>query len=153
MAARRAGFSKSMEGSMNTPTDDVRGHGEDGLLPCPFCGGTAKRLTLGPDDGPDNDGGNVIVCTGVCGASSHVEFGRKENLLSLWNTRATPIQPERGMVEALHALEQAEMTYRAAHDLFGDGSRECGRAWDLMRRAGDAARAALSSPDSKGEGR
>lgn len=58
------------------------------LLPCPFCGGEAKRITLGPDDGPDNEGGDVIVCTGVCGASSHVEFGRKENLASLWNNRA-----------------------------------------------------------------
>ena len=55
------------------------------LLPCPFCGGEAKRVTLS-DPEPDA-GGDVIYCTGVCGASSHVEFGFKENLVSLWNTR------------------------------------------------------------------
>ena len=67
------------------------------LLPCPFCGGEARRMTLGPNDGPDNEGGDVIVCSGVCGASSHVEFGRKESLVSLWNgrtaTRPAPDQP------------------------------------------------------------
>jgi Lar family restriction alleviation protein len=56
------------------------------LKPCPFCKGEAKRLTIG-DDEPNNAGGDVIVCT-KCGASSHVEFGRKENLVSRWNTRA-----------------------------------------------------------------
>jgi Lar family restriction alleviation protein len=56
------------------------------LLPCPFCGGKAERITIG-DDEPDNAGGDVICCT-QCQASSHVEFGRKENLVSRWNTRA-----------------------------------------------------------------
>lgn len=46
--------------------------------------------------------------------------------------------------EALAALTFAEADYRAAHDLYGDGSREAGRAWDLMRRAGDRARATLA---------
>jgi Lar family restriction alleviation protein len=63
-----------------TSTDQVE------LLPCPFCGGEAKRFTIG-DDEPNNAGGDVICCT-RCQASSHVEFGRKENLVSLWNTRA-----------------------------------------------------------------
>lgn len=56
------------------------------LKPCPFCGGEAKRMTIGEDE-PNNAGGDVIVCT-RCQASSHVEFGRKENLVSRWNTRA-----------------------------------------------------------------
>lgn len=56
------------------------------LLPCPFCGGEAKRHTL-PADEFGNEGGDVIECT-VCGASSHVEFGRKENLQDTWNRRA-----------------------------------------------------------------
>lgn len=46
--------------------------------------------------------------------------------------------------EALERLEQAEANYRRAHDLYGAGSREAGRAWDLMRRAGDEARAILA---------
>jgi Lar family restriction alleviation protein len=71
------------------------------LLPCPFCGGEAQRITLGPDDGPDNEGGDVIVCA-RCQASSHVEFGRKENLVDRWNTRAasTPL------LEALEKTRQ-----------------------------------------------
>lgn len=55
---------------------------------CPFCGGEAERFTIG-DDEPSNAGGDVITCT-KCGASSHVEFGRKENLVSRWNTRTQP---------------------------------------------------------------
>lgn len=55
------------------------------LLPCPFCGGEALRFTL-PEDGLGNGGGDVITCT-RCQASSHVEFGRKENLVDRWNTR------------------------------------------------------------------
>lgn len=60
------------------------------LKPCPFCGGEAKRFTIGKDE-PNNAGGDVIVCM-RCQASSHVEFGRKENLVSYWNRRATPSQ-------------------------------------------------------------
>ena len=55
------------------------------LKPCPFCGGEAERFTIGADE-PSNAGGDVIFCT-RCQASSHVEFGRKENLVSAWNTR------------------------------------------------------------------
>lgn len=65
------------------------------LLPCPFCGGEAERFTIGEDE-PNNAGGDVITCT-KCQASSHVEFGRKENLVDRWNTRAqetlSPEQP------------------------------------------------------------
>jgi Lar family restriction alleviation protein len=55
------------------------------LKPCPFCGADAERLTLEADDF-GNEGGDVIQCTG-CGASSHVEFGRKENWVDAWNRR------------------------------------------------------------------
>lgn len=54
-------------------------------------------------------------------------------------------------IEALEAaldhLQAAEVNYRYAHDLQGDGSRMAGRAWDLMRRAGDAARTTLKGTD------
>lgn len=43
--------------------------------------------------------------------------------------------------EALTDLAAAEMGYRIRHDVYGDGSPHTGRAWDLMRRAGDKARA------------
>jgi Lar family restriction alleviation protein len=56
------------------------------LKPCPFCGGEAERHTIG-DEEPTNRGGDVICCPD-CGASSHVEFGRKENIVGLWNQRA-----------------------------------------------------------------
>ncbi|MDR5006637.1 Lar family restriction alleviation protein [Citrobacter sedlakii] len=55
-------------------------------MPCPFCGGKAHQLTIEQDDDP-HFGGDVITCT-ECGASSHVEFGFKENLKSAWNSRA-----------------------------------------------------------------
>lgn len=58
------------------------------LKPCPFCGADAERFTIGEDE-PNNAGGDVIVCT-RCQASSHVEFGYKENLVDSWNRRATP---------------------------------------------------------------
>lgn len=80
------------------------GDAGEALLPCPFCGGEAKRITLTEADG-DDEGGDVIYCTGVCGASSHVEFGFKENLVSLWNTRLA--HPQSGDVGALReALQQ-----------------------------------------------
>lgn len=47
------------------------------------------------------------------------------------------------LTERLDTLQQAEAEYRLMHDRHGDGSRAAGRAWDLMRRAGDKARAAL----------
>uniref|UniRef100_A4WTA9 Restriction alleviation protein, Lar family n=1 Tax=Cereibacter sphaeroides (strain ATCC 17025 / ATH 2.4.3) TaxID=349102 RepID=A4WTA9_CERS5 len=57
----------------------------DDLKPCPFCGGTAQWFNF--DDDCENAGGSAIECSG-CGAASHVEFGRKENLASSWNRRA-----------------------------------------------------------------
>jgi Restriction alleviation protein Lar len=99
------------------------------LLPCPFCGGEAKRFTI--EEEGDNFGGDVIVCTGVCGASSHVEFGRKENLVSLWNTRTSSHGGEE-LREALAGLVNA----------YGDPE-----AGEVDRRlAMKDARAALASP-------
>ena len=60
----------------------------EALKACPFCGGEAQRMTIGEDE-PNNAGGDVIVCT-QCQASGHVEFGRKENLVSRWNARTPP---------------------------------------------------------------
>lgn len=64
------------------------------LLPCPFCGGEAKRLEL---EDSENFGGSVIACT-VCDACSRVYFGEKVGLVESWNTRAQsapePVQGE-----------------------------------------------------------
>lgn len=50
-------------------------------------------------------------------------------------------------VDALDNLQQAEFEYRLMHDRHGDGAQATGRAWDLMRRAGDRARAALQNAE------
>ena len=69
------------------------------LLPCPFCGGEAERITIG-DDEPSNAGGDVVSCR-KCHASSHVEFGSKENLVSAWNRRATDTARQEGIALGL----------------------------------------------------
>jgi hypothetical protein len=56
-----------------------------------------------------------------------------------------PLQTLEPVSRALEALVSAERAYRGAHDLYGDGSREAGRTWDLMRRASDSALAILTS--------
>jgi len=48
------------------------------------------------------------------------------------------------MAGALDELANREQEYRIIHDIKGDGHRDTGRAWDLMCRAGNAARAALA---------
>nr|MBA4770794.1 restriction alleviation protein, Lar family [Sphingobium sp.] len=70
----------------------------EALEPCPFCGGEAERFTINEEG--DNFGGDVICCKS-CGASSHVEFGRKENLVSCWNRRATLSRSDDGAGEGL----------------------------------------------------
>lgn len=47
--------------------------------------------------------------------------------------------------EALRNLAAAEATYRQTHDLHGDDDMKTGRAWDRMRRSGDAARTLLTT--------
>jgi hypothetical protein len=57
--------------------------------------------------------------------------------------------------EALDDLQQAEANYRLTHDSQGERHTATGRAWDLMRRAGDKARATLSifpTTPSEGDG-
>lgn len=55
--------------------------------------------------------------------------------------------------DVLTRLAGAEADYRRIHDLVGGDHRETGRAWDLMRRAGDAARALLNSTNTtEGQG-
>lgn len=57
------------------------------------------------------------------------------------NTRLIAAAP--AMFEALNNLAFAEDQYRRMHDFEGDGSIQAGRAWDVMRRHGDAAREIL----------
>lgn len=92
---------------------------QEALLPCPFCGGHPERFTIG-DEEPNNAGGDVIVCT-RCQASSHVEFGRKENLVSRWNTR-TPAAPSAGLAKAAKVAEDEEATW-TGDDPLSTGAR------------------------------
>jgi Lar family restriction alleviation protein len=101
---------------------------EQRLEPCPFCGGEAQRITLGPDDGPDNAGGDIISCT-RCYASSHVEFGRKENLVDHWNTRAnrTATADIAALVEEMQGRSELPSAFQFVgdkiEDLFDPGLR------------------------------
>lgn len=70
------------------------------LLPCPFCGGKAESIEIDAEHGDTNFGGSVIQCS-RCFASSHVEFGFKENLVSAWNSRSSAARNA--------ALEDAEI--------------------------------------------
>lgn len=54
----------------------------------------------------------------------------------------------RRAVETLKVLAAAEAQYRSLHDLYGEGDRRVGHAWDRLRAAGDEARAALASVDT-----
>lgn len=76
------------------------------LKPCPFCGGPAERIEIKEDDGFENRGGSVIECQ-QCHASSHVEFGRKENLVSAWNSRLAPANAFKGTVDGDTELQAA----------------------------------------------
>lgn len=83
-----------------TPTEP------EALAACPFCGGEAERFTI-QDEG-DNFGGDVVCCK-ECGASSHVEFGRKENLVSCWNRRTPAARLLAGEVEAVAYASPEQM--------------------------------------------
>lgn len=56
------------------------------LLPCPFCGGEAKREDIEAREGVENAGASYITCA-RCWASTALHFDRKENLISSWNDR------------------------------------------------------------------
>ncbi|CAB5549460.1 restriction alleviation protein, Lar family [Citrobacter werkmanii] len=81
---------RALHPNAGIPPAPVMPDSENGLMPCPFCGGKARQLTIEQDNDP-HFGGDVITCT-ECGASSHVEFGFKENLESAWNNRAAMFQ-------------------------------------------------------------
>lgn len=51
---------------------------------------------------------------------------------------------EAELLDALEGLATAAFEYRKAHDLHGDGDLRTGRAWDKMRRKGDAADALIT---------
>lgn len=71
------------------------------LMPCPFCGGSALRITITDEDEVSNVGGDVICCT-KCDACTRVFFGEKEGIEDAWNTRADlAAERERKLVEAL----------------------------------------------------
>ena len=59
----------------------------DALLPCPFCGGMARRVTITDEAEVANIGGDVITCID-CDACTRVFFGEKEGLREAWNRRA-----------------------------------------------------------------
>lgn len=86
----RSYFEGSCQPLYTAPPAQVVPDSANGLMPCPFCGGKARQLTIEQDNDP-HFGGDVITCT-ECGASSHVEFGFKENLKSAWNSRAAMIK-------------------------------------------------------------
>ena len=78
---------------------------------------------------------------------------KAEQIVVAMNSRAAPetaaerdrlIAINGELLAALRNLARAEAFYRAQHDQCGDGHILTGRAWDLMRRAGDDARAAIS---------
>jgi Lar family restriction alleviation protein len=113
------------------------------LKPCPFCGGEAKRITIGENE-PSNAGGDIIFCT-RCQACSHVEFGRKENLVDRWNTRA--VNSHDALVEALRTT--AGYLEEAANVIEGKGLRSLA---GLIRPQIERARAAISLATVGGEG-
>ena len=77
------------------------------LLPCPFCGGPAEVVDI--DEG-ENAGGSCVCCT-TCLASGNVEFGFKENFVSIWNQRVQAPAPDAvaRLVEAARAEAEKAM--------------------------------------------
>lgn len=89
-------------------TENTRAGALTVLLPCPFCGGEPKRITLNDEA---NFGGDAIVCR-KCDCSSHVEFGEKSGLVDAWNSRPGPrkLLPASITVQsALAAIETFEI--------------------------------------------
>ena len=163
---------------MNTPTDDVRGHGEDGLREADAFLVTADRsvrladcpiglfmcrgeLCLKTEYG--NNEGRIdafIVSSGEYFWGAHpqtIANQRAQRVVPVSvhgaNLSATPIQPERGMVEALREAMVLidELNERVeSRKFYGIGQALHGK---LCTVRATLQRAALSSLDSKGEGR
>ena len=123
----------------------------DKLEACPFCGGEAKRFTIGEDE-PNNAGGDVIVCT-RCQASSHVEFGRKENLVSCWNRRHTPTEDARSRVKVLEEARKSAKALRdAAARSVKSGHRQAHLNLEMMAFALDRIDTALGNKETDRHG-
>ncbi len=75
------------------------------------------------------------------------------DLVERQETELAALLEERdAMRAAVCDLQSAELDYRHACHLFGFGSLQAGRAWDLMRLAGTSARATLARfAERKGE--
>lgn len=60
------------------------------ILPCPFCGAEAEKITLNEEhEVPKSSSwynGDVIQCT-KCFCSSRIFFGEKEGIIEAWNQR------------------------------------------------------------------
>lgn len=80
------------------------------LLPCPFCGGTARRCDVPADIDDDNAGASYIECS-KCQACTALHFDRKENLERSWNDRAgtSVLHIEAARAEARREALEAEM--------------------------------------------
>lgn len=91
----------------DTPTTSV-----ERLLPCPFCGGEARREDIPAEDNGDlNAGGSCISCT-KCFACTAVHFGTKENLVNDWNRRPHPV-PSQGVNGGLVSAKFEKQRYGA----------------------------------------
>lgn len=76
------------------------------LAPCPFCGGEAKLVDIGPSAlafaegiASEDDIGSYAYCI-TCGASSSEEFGPERKTFENWNRRSLST-PEPGEAEAV----------------------------------------------------
>ncbi|MDV3101761.1 Lar family restriction alleviation protein [Burkholderia cenocepacia] len=96
---------------MTITTDQSRADAPMDLLPCPFCGGDPKRMTL---NDKANFGGEVITCT-KCDCSTHVEFGEKSGLVDAWNSRLGPHKLQPAPITADSALAAIE-TFEIVED-------------------------------------
>lgn len=82
----------------------------------------------------------MIECTG-CGASSHVEFGFKENLVSVWNARASDAAIRAAHAEIERLRQEAIDLTEAIIDWYTKPSR---KTCDILE---EFARAALQETD------
>lgn len=118
---------------------------DEGLKPCPFCGGEAEIIHL--DDG-DNAGGSCVCCT-RCQASGNVEFGRKENFVDNWNRRATTQPAEQSGAFRLVPVKPTDKMHRAGIDITERRlapSWTAKAVWSAMVAAAPAAEQSASSP-------
>lgn len=89
------------------------------------------------------------------GGGDHGYYGQLADaaIAAVQEAEADTISTLRAEVERLREglanLERAESEYRWAHDTIGGGDIKTGRAWDLMRRCGDRARALLETNHAK----